>query len=81
MENTIVRLDGTDDSNLEFNVVKTNFIPYREKRELGIDVMSEGKRFHFYFEDESRIDELICYLEGVKKYCSDFNLNSKCEID
>jgi len=81
MENTIFRKRGSDDSEIEFYTVSTNELnPYREVKELGIVILHGKTQLDFDF-NEMEIEELIEYLQGVKKYVSQFNLNSKPVIN
>ncbi|MEA1848970.1 hypothetical protein U9K52_08610 [Chryseobacterium sp. MHB01] len=77
MENTIYRLKGSEDTTMEISIVKTNYIePFREKREVGIDLEKSGEKYFFSFDDVDDIQELINYLEKAKQYCEKFNSNT-----
>ncbi|ROI02929.1 hypothetical protein EGI16_12220 [Chryseobacterium sp. G0240] len=79
MENSIIRKRGSEASEIEFYTVST-LNPYREVKELGIVVLQGKTQFDFGF-TEMEIDELIEFLQRVKAYVSDFNVNSKPVIE
>lgn len=77
MKNKILRLQGSDESEMEFFCVDTNEVnPYRPIKEGGIVVLKKGVQFDFDLEEEE-LTELIDFLTEMRDHVAKFNSESK----
>lgn len=77
MKNKILRLQGTDESEMEFFCVDTNEVnPYRYIKECGIVVLKKGVQLDFDL-DEEELTELIGFLTEMRDHIAKFNNESK----
>lgn len=77
MKNKILRLIGSNKSEMEFFCVDTNEVnPYRNIKEGGIVVLQKDLQLDFDL-DEEELTELIDFLTEMRDHVSKFNSQSK----
>lgn len=77
MKNKVLRLQGSNESEMEFFCVDTNEVdPYRPIKEGGIVVLQNDLQFDFDL-DEEELTELIDFLTEMRDHVSEFNNASK----
>lgn len=76
MKNKILRLSGSNDSEMEFFCVDTNEVnPYRYIKECGIVVLKKDVQLDFDLNEEE-LTEMIGFLTEMRDHISKFNTES-----
>ena len=77
MKNKILRLQGSNNSEMEFFCVDTNEVnPHRDIKEGGRVVLQKDLQLDFDL-DEEELTELIDFLTEMRDHVSKFNSESK----